>query len=179
MSPGFGLEPSTSVALQISATSAGVDVRRLYQTLAEKKQAAVFPADSCGIRPPPTPHPPHPSPTHSSVSLQSRSRLANGFSATQLCLPQLRRVITAEGSSAGLNRSDPPHPTPHSPLACTLSPLSTAFGLFSLGDSVVSDSLFSARSDNKLRRDDNESVFCFHNLLLDTVSSSAQHWTPL
>lgn len=39
------------------------------------------------------------------AALLSSNRLANGFSAAQLCLPHLPRVITVEGLSAGLKRS--------------------------------------------------------------------------
>lgn len=59
------------------------------------------------------------------VSSLSSSRLTNGFSATRLCLPQLPRIITAEGSSAGLKRSGvffftllPPLPLHSDPIVC-------------------------------------------------------------
>lgn len=70
------------------------------------------------------------------VASLSSSRLANGFSATQLCLLQLPRVITVEGSSAGLKRSD------------FFSSVCIWVKLFSPCDSALRESHCLLRSDN-------------------------------
>lgn len=72
------------------------------QTLPGKKKKA----RQLFLMPPVQPASQYQKPPFLCVSFLSSSRLTNGFSATQLCLPLLPRVITAEGSSASLKRSD-------------------------------------------------------------------------